>query len=236
MVALRNVGRAARPAVVLAVAAGVESMLLVMAHGAWRSLVETSPGALPADRAGGLLVLVLVLAAAGAWTQWCLVLLLTATARAGGAQARFAVRIAPAAWRASATACLGLAVTVPGTSTTSTASTAAILGTAVAAGVAADDEWAGRLDGLPLPDRPIGGVRQRVRAGPAGAAVVTVRTGDTLWGIAASTVPAAATDARVDHTWRAWYAANRRTVGPDPDLLLPGQHLTPPDPTEETPK
>ena len=33
---------------------------------------------------------------------------------------------------------------------------------------------------------------------------------------------------RIDRAWRAWYAANRRTVGPDPDLLLVGQRLVPP--------
>ena len=75
-----------------------------------------------------------------------------------------------------------------------------------------------RLDGLELPDLPVSGW----------APVVTVRTGDSLWSLAADGLPAHAGDARIDRTWRTWYAANRPVVGPDPDLLLPGQRLVPP--------
>ncbi|RVU18596.1 LysM peptidoglycan-binding domain-containing protein [Streptomyces antnestii] len=45
----------------------------------------------------------------------------------------------------------------------------------------------------------------------------TVRPGDSLWGIA---------DAHdVDGGWAALYAENKKTVGADPDLILPGQSL-----------
>ncbi|MFR9799472.1 transglycosylase family protein [Streptomyces sp. MS06] len=45
----------------------------------------------------------------------------------------------------------------------------------------------------------------------------TVVHGDTLSGIAA--------DEHVGGGWRQLYAANRRTIGSDPDLILPGQRL-----------
>ncbi|CAM5668558.1 transglycosylase family protein [Streptomyces griseomycini] len=45
----------------------------------------------------------------------------------------------------------------------------------------------------------------------------TVRSGDSLWSIADSL--------ELDGGWRALYAENERTVGTDPDLILPGQKL-----------
>ncbi|GAA3501885.1 resuscitation-promoting factor protein RpfC [Streptomyces prasinosporus] len=45
----------------------------------------------------------------------------------------------------------------------------------------------------------------------------TVRSGDSLWSIADSL--------ELDGGWRALYAENERTVGADPDLILPGQKL-----------
>jgi nucleoid-associated protein YgaU len=123
----------------------------------------------------------------------------------------------PPGWRPAVAACLGVAVAA---------------GTATAA--AGTEPGGPRLDGLPLPDRPL------ARAAPSPiSAVVTVRPGDTLWGLAAATLPARAADATVDRTWRRWYAANRHTVGPDHDLLLPGQRLVPPatgDTAERTPR
>ncbi len=69
------------------------------------------------------------------------------------------------------------------------------------------------------------------RATPA---PVTVRTGDTLWSIAASRLPADATDLRIDESWRSWYAANSALIGPDPNLILPGQQLLPPTPGDHS--
>ncbi|NEY36627.1 peptidoglycan DD-metalloendopeptidase family protein [Streptomyces sp. PRKS01-65] len=53
------------------------------------------------------------------------------------------------------------------------------------------------------------------RAGQA--EMYTVITGDTLSGIAEAE--------RVEGGWQGLYAANRRTVGADPDMILPGQRL-----------
>lgn len=54
--------------------------------------------------------------------------------------------------------------------------------------------------------------------------VHTVRSGESLWSIAAQLLPHAA-PTRLDATWRLIHRANRRTIGPDPDLLIPGTTL-----------
>jgi nucleoid-associated protein YgaU len=64
--------------------------------------------------------------------------------------------------------------------------------------------------------------------------VVTVQPGDTLWSVAAHDLPADATDPEINARWHAIYAANRRAIGPDPDLLHPGQQLRlPPIPRKD---
>jgi hypothetical protein len=69
----------------------------------------------------------------------------------------------------------------------------------------------------PVPEGPPARAATRTgrpaRAAPTPARVVT--PGDTLWGIAGA-------------DWPRWYAANRATIGADPDLIRPGQRLVPP--------
>jgi hypothetical protein len=85
------------------------------------------------------------------------------------------------------------------------------------------------LAGLPLPDRaalpargsdadPVHRSRRRGR-------IVEVVRGDSLWSIAARDLAAGASDALVDARWHAIYAANRAVIGPDPDVVEPGQRL-----------
>jgi nucleoid-associated protein YgaU len=57
---------------------------------------------------------------------------------------------------------------------------------------------------------------------------VVVHRGDSLWSIAARGLGPDATDAEVAEAWPHWYAANRDVIGPDPDLILPGQVLRAP--------
>lgn len=59
---------------------------------------------------------------------------------------------------------------------------------------------------------------------------VVVHRGDTLWGLAARHLGPDATLGDVAEEWPRWYAANRDTIGPDPDLILPGQELVVPAP------
>ncbi|WP_372728879.1 LysM peptidoglycan-binding domain-containing protein [Nocardioides sp.] len=81
------------------------------------------------------------------------------------------------------------------------------------------------LDGLPLPERATGG-------GPARSPspALRVRPGDTLWGLAAQQLPASADPATIASLWHRIYAHNAAVIGPDPDLLLPGQRLHLPSP------
>jgi nucleoid-associated protein YgaU len=82
------------------------------------------------------------------------------------------------------------------------------------------------LDGLPLPDRATGRPARPTTA----ATTVVVRPGDSLWRIARVRLPAAS-DAEVSRAVAALYAANRRSIGPDPDVIRPGQHLVFPSPS-----
>ena len=74
------------------------------------------------------------------------------------------------------------------------------------------------VQGLPLPDRPTGalpgGARTSHRHLLPVSRVVVVRPGDTLWALAGQS-PA----------WHRLYAHNRGVIGPDPDLIRPGQRL-----------
>ncbi|WP_251140869.1 LysM peptidoglycan-binding domain-containing protein [Cellulomonas dongxiuzhuiae] len=63
-------------------------------------------------------------------------------------------------------------------------------------------------------------------APPAGR--VEVHPGDTLWGLAARALGPGASDAAIAAEWPRWYAANAATIGPDPDVLQPGQVLVVP--------
>jgi nucleoid-associated protein YgaU len=58
---------------------------------------------------------------------------------------------------------------------------------------------------------------------------VTVRPGDSLWSMAADRLGATPSAARIQAEWPRWYAANRRVIGTDPNLLQPGDRLLVPD-------
>ncbi len=65
-----------------------------------------------------------------------------------------------------------------------------------------------------------------------------VQPGDSLWELAEADLAARGeptTDAAVAQAWPSWWAANRDTVGEDPDLLQPGTRLTPPPADGTTP-
>lgn len=85
------------------------------------------------------------------------------------------------------------------------------------------------LDGLPLPDRATAGTGGDEGPSPRTAAesgrVVTVQPGDSLWAIADRVLGPAAAAADLASYSRRVHGANRSLIGPDPDLIHPGQQL-----------
>ncbi|OAE02343.1 hypothetical protein A6A22_13620 [Arthrobacter sp. OY3WO11] len=57
---------------------------------------------------------------------------------------------------------------------------------------------------------------------------VTVQAGNTLWDIAARHLGPGVSDLDIALQWPRWYEANRGVIGQNPDVLLPGQILQPP--------
>jgi len=109
-----------------------------------------------------------------------------------------------------------------------------------------DDRPVSVLQGLPLPERASTALHvarlvattaehseragaQHRRAAPARPAprprTVVVEPGDTLWALAAASLPPGAGAADVAARVALLHRTNRATVGPDPDLILPGQEL-----------
>lgn len=89
------------------------------------------------------------------------------------------------------------------------------------------------IAGLPLPDRATGPAhRPHPIAEPARRTVV-VRAGDCLWHLAAADLPVGASAPRVTARWQAIHRLNVAVIGPDPDLIQPGQRLAlPPHPVK----
>ena len=85
------------------------------------------------------------------------------------------------------------------------------------------------LAGLRLPDRPVAATPPVTRR-----QTLVVRPGDTLWAIAARSLPSGATDAEIARACAQWHDANRDVIGDDPNLIFPKQRLIQPlgkDPT-----
>ena len=57
---------------------------------------------------------------------------------------------------------------------------------------------------------------------------VVVRSGDTLWTIAARHLAPEASDVDVAREWPRWFENNRAVIGSNPNALLPGQILKSP--------
>jgi len=72
-----------------------------------------------------------------------------------------------------------------------------------------------------------------VHASPAGG-IVVVHRGDTLWSIAARHLGPTAAAADIDTECHRWFATNRKVIGDDANLILPGQVLRPPSPQESS--
>ena len=196
---------------------------------------------------------VLVISAAGllAWAVWAwgaLGLALTAASALpgmlGGA-ARLALHVVlPAGARRSAALVLGLGLGVAGpllgTAALMTPTPAAATDSWAPSTAGTDLDWPVAPAALPVPDWPADATPAPAGAAPdwpsapspAGAHVVV--RGECLWHIASDRLLAQhgrmPTAGEVAAATRAWWQANADVIGPDPDLLLPGQVLSPPDP------
>jgi nucleoid-associated protein YgaU len=97
------------------------------------------------------------------------------------------------------------------------------------AAVLADEGVGGRsADGCAVDLPPLGWPTGRA-PGPAGTAThVVVRAGDSLWSSAADALGGTARPSGVAAEWPRWWQRNRSVIGPDPDLLSPGQRLAAP--------
>lgn len=87
--------------------------------------------------------------------------------------------------------------------------------------------------GRPDSGRPDSGQRNDSDSGspderPARDRTMIVVPGDTLWDIAARELGGEPSNREIAVRWPRWYATNRSVIGPDPDLILPGQRLLPP--------
>lgn len=110
-----------------------------------------------------------------------------------------------------------------------------VAGTLVAAPAHASGPEQWPLDGLRLPERvtseplrPTADSSSPAQPSPAAATSVTVRPGDSLWSIAAEQLREPS-EAEVAALVGRLHRLNADTVGPDPDLVLPGQHLVLPE-------
>lgn len=192
---------------------------------------------------------VLVISAAGllAWVVWAwgaLGLALTATSALpgllGGA-ARLALPVVlPAGARRGAALALGLGLSVAGpligTTALMTPTPAAAADSWTLPPTAGVPDWPAAADALP--DRDADAASQDPAPDwpttPPKAGTHVVVRGECLWQIASTRLLAqqgrTPTDGEVAAATGAWWQANAQVIGPDPDLLLPGQVLEPPDP------
>ena len=215
----------------------------------------TAPQAL-VDRAGADALLVPVAAAAG-WLCWgwgVLGLLLTLASMVPGRPGRAAdlalAALLPAGARRLAAVAVGLTLSTaapalssspPALGESSVVTTAAerpVDGHPTPAATPAAAGPALVADGPPVPaggappDWPDAPVAAAPEGFPSGTDRVVLR-GDCLWHIATEWLAAQrpgepASDAEVLAAVSAWWLANATVIGPDPDLLLPGQVLSPP--------
>ena len=194
---------------------------------------------------------VLIISAAGllAWAVWAwgaLGLALTATSALpgvlGGA-ARLALHVVlPAGARRSAALALGLGLGVAGpllgTAALLTPTPAAATDTRTPSTAGTGLDWPVAPAALPVPDWPAGapaGPAPDWPPAPSSEGTHVVVRGECLWHIASDRLlvrhgrtPTAGEVAAATH---AWWQANADVIGPDPDVLLPGQVLTPPGPS-----
>lgn len=197
---------------------------IVRALSAPQALADTAgPGALVLALAGGLAWLV--------WAWGTLGLLLTVAGALPGAvgwTARLLQRaVLPEGARRAAAVALGLGVLLqpPLTAATALASTGPGATVAVLGDPVVPDWPTGPPEGTGAP-------ATNPQPGDVSTGRHVVVRGDCLWHIASDELRTASgaspSAAEVARAVSAWWSTNRGVIGSDPDLLLPGQVLTPP--------
>ncbi len=162
-----------------------------------------------------------LLAALCGWMIWALISLVVAIF-----DRELAIRIAPKLLKGLLAVSAAAATTVP----------------------AHADSPATNLDGLQLPDRPsitasaqtssaatgtppaklpLPSTQQNSTQQDSTQQTIVVQAGDCLWSIVEAK-NVAASDQTIAKSVAAWHRANRSVIGPNPDLLQPGQRLTEP--------
>lgn len=228
---------------------------LAMAGTAWL-LAELGPTAEQARQAltapqtlvdaGGPDALLVTVAAAAGWLCWAwgaLGLALTVLSALPGMAGRGAglllLVVLPAGARRAAAVAVGLSLATGGpvllgAAGVSAAPVTTVVATAGAVSTASAVDWPVELvPGIP-PDWPAAPAGPSPAPGPAntGGEHVVLR-GECLWEIAADWLArqrpgTPADDADVAAAVHDWWQANTSAIGPDPDLILPGQVLRPP--------
>jgi hypothetical protein len=89
---------------------------------------------------------------------------------------------------------------------------------------------------LPAPAWPTDADRNNPPPAEPPPKTVRVHPDDSLWLIAAHRLGPKATPAQIAALWPRWYQANSSVIGPDPDLLHPGQQLRDPASTAGEPR
>lgn len=219
-----------RLALTVAAMAGAALALLLLIPDAPSALRNLADPQHTVDTRGAeaLLVSATGLLAWAVWAWGALGLVLTAgTAVPGflGATARvLAGMLLPSAARQAAAVALGLGLAAP-----------VLVGGSFGSPVPGHDPvLAAARTALDVPDWPLdaaGGVPDWP-SGTSTAAHLVV-SGDCLWDIAEDRLTTGAgtpRDAEVATAVQGWWSANRAVIGPDPDLIRPGQVLRPPPP------
>lgn len=239
----------------LVAAIAVGSIFLSTARDALRALAAAGPAS-PADGILAMVALVGVVLSLWVGLGMALSALSALPGALGQASTRLADRIAPTVVRKVVAFVLGTALTaalVPGTAVAGSAHLtprqAVVTSAQYAVGVltnatgtthaSADEDaapgpsWA--PDRRTLPANSAGGAGgPGGPVGPGGAHEIVVQRGDNLWSIAARHLGPTATTTEISAEWHRWFAANRRVIGDDANLITPGQVLRPPVPGRST--
>lgn len=202
------------------------------------------PGGQAGDDPTSLVVL------AAAWVSWALSCYLVAgVAVAAASHLRrtpatsplVATLVVPASLRRLVAATVGASATAMVVTVLPAAAWAGSPTPPAPAATASPLDWPGLAAPSPAPVRhlpapAVGLVSPPHHRGGSRPDELVVRPGDSLWSLAARRLGPGAPATAIAAEWPRLYAANRTAIGPDPNLIHPGQRLSPPAPDERTPR